>query len=172
MSFSFMSYISKSMIHLQKQPPEVFYKGVLENFAKLTGKHLPQSLFFSKVAGPRPETLWKKRLWHSCFPVNFAKILRTAFLQNTSRRQLLSTLGIKLLTCLHLDQSFLNERNFRHNVANCTVQKMKFFIKDFFSKCDQFRSFLWIWSHLLKKFLMEKFIFSAVLYKPIMFQQY
>ena len=30
-------------------------------------------------------------------------------------------------------------------------QKMKFFIKDFFSKCDQICSFLYIWSHLLKK---------------------
>ena len=36
---------------------------------------------------------------------------------------------------------------------------MKFSIKDFFSKCDQIRSFLRIWSHLLKKFLMENFIF-------------
>ena len=25
----------------------------------------------------------KKRLWHRCFPVNFAKFLRTSFLQNT-----------------------------------------------------------------------------------------
>ena len=32
-----------------------------------------------------------------------------------------------------------------------TVQKMKFSIKDFFSKCDQIRSFLRIWWHLLKK---------------------
>ena len=39
---------------------------------------------------------------------------------------------------------------------------MKFPIKDFFSKCDQIRSFLWIWLHLLKKFLMENFIFCAV----------
>ena len=29
-------------------PPE---KGVLRNFAKFTGKHLSQSLFFKKVAG-------------------------------------------------------------------------------------------------------------------------
>ena len=36
---------------------------------------------------------------------------------------------------------------------------MKFSIKDFASKCDQIRSFLWIWSHLLKKSLMENFIF-------------
>ena len=30
-------------------------------------------------------------------------------------------------------------------------QKMMFAIKDFFSICDQILSFLWIWSHLLKK---------------------
>ena len=36
-----------------------------------------------------------------------------------------------------------------------TAQKMKYSIKDFFSKCDQIRSFLLIWSHLLKKSLME-----------------
>ena len=40
---------------------------------------------------------------------------------------------------------------------------MKFSIKGFFSKSDQIRSFLWIWSHLLKKPLMENFIFCAVL---------
>ena len=39
---------------------------------------------------------------------------------------------------------------------------MKFSIKNFFSKCDQIRKKLQIWSHLLKKFLMENFIFYAV----------
>ena len=39
---------------------------------------------------------------------------------------------------------------------------MKFSIKDFFGKCDQTRSFLQIWSHLLKKFLTENFSFCAV----------
>ena len=34
-----------------------------------------------------------------------------------------------------------------------TAHKMNFSIKDFFSKCDQIRSFLRIWSHLLKKSL-------------------
>ena len=46
-------------------------KGVLINFTKFTGKQLCQNLFFNKVAGLRPATLLKKRLWHSCFPVNF-----------------------------------------------------------------------------------------------------
>ena len=39
---------------------------------------------------------------------------------------------------------------------------MKFSIKDFFSKCDQIRSFLRIWSHLLNKSLTENFIICAV----------
>ena len=34
-------------------------------------------------------TLLKKRLWYSCFPVNFVKYLRTPFLQNASGRILL-----------------------------------------------------------------------------------
>ena len=39
---------------------------------------------------------------------------------------------------------------------------MKFSIKDFFDKYDQIRSYLWIWSHSLKKSSMENFIFCAV----------
>ena len=38
---------------------------------------------------------------------------------------------------------------------------MKFSIKCSFSKCDQIRSILRIWPHLLKKFLMGNFIFSV-----------
>ena len=41
-------------------------KGVLRNFAKFTGEHL------------RPATLLKRKPWHRCFPVNFAKFLRTS----------------------------------------------------------------------------------------------
>ena len=41
------------------------------------------------------------------------------------------------------------------------TQKMKFSIKDFFSKCEQIRRELQIWSHLLKKSLLEKLIFCA-----------
>ena len=44
--------------------------------------------------------------------------------------------------------------------VHCT--KMKLSINVFFSKCGQTRSFLRIWSHLLKKSVMENFIFCAV----------
>ena len=58
---------------------EVFCKkDVLRNFAKFTGKHLCQSLCL------RPANLFKKRLWHRCVLVNFAKFLGTPFLQNNS----------------------------------------------------------------------------------------
>ena len=35
--------------------------------------------FFNKVAGLRPTTLLKKRLWHRRFPVNYAKFLKIPF---------------------------------------------------------------------------------------------
>ena len=40
---------------------------------------------------------------------------------------------------------------------------MKFSIRDFFSKCDQIQRKLH-WSHLLKKSLVENFIFCAVIF--------
>ena len=42
-----------------------------------------------QASGLRPETLFKKRLWHGCFPVNCAEFLRTSFFQSASERLLL-----------------------------------------------------------------------------------
>ena len=70
-------------------------KGVIGNFAKSTGKHLCQSLFFNKVTGLRPATLFKERLWHWLFFVSFGKFPRKAFLQNTSGRLLMNFITIK-----------------------------------------------------------------------------
>ena len=60
---------------------EVFCKkGVVKNFEKFTEKHMYQSNFLNKVAGLRPESYFKNRLRHRCFPMNFAKFLRTPLL--------------------------------------------------------------------------------------------
>ena len=64
-----------------------------------------------------------------------------------------------------------SKKTFRKFVSNffrkiSTAQKMKFSIKDFFSKCEQILSFLWIWSHLLKKSLMVNFIFVQCRFLP------
>ena len=48
-------------------------KSFPRNFAKLAGKHLCQIIFLRK----------KKRLWHRCFLVHFAKFLRTHFSNRT-----------------------------------------------------------------------------------------
>ena len=48
------------------------------------------------------------------------------------------------------------------NAVQYSAQKMKFSINDFLSICHQIRGFLRIWSHLLRKSLMENFVFCAV----------
>ena len=55
-----------------------------------------------------------------------------------------------------------NSRSLRCHYGKNTAQKKKFSIKDFYGKCDQIRWKLRIWFHLLKKPLMENFIFCAV----------
>ena len=55
------------------------------------------------------------------------------------------------------------EKLIYNQVNSYTAQAMKFSIKDFFSKYGQSRRELQIWSHLLKKSLMENFIFCAVI---------
>ena len=72
-------------------------KGFLRSFEKLTGKHLSQSLLFNKVAGLRPVTLIKKRLWHRCFPDNFSKFLRTPSVTEHLRWLLLKTPANQLI---------------------------------------------------------------------------
>ena len=52
-----------------------------------------------------PATLLKKRPQHRCFPVNFAKFLRTPFSQNTSGRLLLYLLiyNVEIYNLLDMD---------------------------------------------------------------------
>ena len=50
-----------------------------------------------------------------------------------------------------------------HGLYNTLHKKWSFPLRISSSKCDQIRSFLWIWSHLMKKSLMENFIFCSVI---------
>ena len=54
-------------------------------------KKCPQKLCKIHRKTPVPETTFKKEFWHRCFPVNFAKFLKTHFLHNTSGRLLLTS---------------------------------------------------------------------------------
>ena len=54
-------------------------KEVLKNFAKLTGKHLCQSLIFNKAADLRPATLFLKKSPTRVFSCQFKDIIENAF---------------------------------------------------------------------------------------------
>ena len=81
--------------HVQKQPLEVFFKkGVLEDFADLTGKHLCWSLFLIKLQGWGFNFI-KMILQQICFPVKLAKFWRTPILKNICGRLLIKWYVIK-----------------------------------------------------------------------------
>ena len=90
-------------------------KGILRNFAKLIGKTiLPETyLIRLQASGLRHATLFKKSLWHRCFPVNFTKFIRTSFLKehlvaasvsrlNVQHNKLFFSVASKLRKCLFL----------------------------------------------------------------------
>ena len=95
-------------------------KGVLENFAKFTKKHLCQNLLFNK------SFLLKKRLCLSCFPVNFVKFSRTPFLQNTFGRLLLKAYG-------NIDMEIVNYLELFQCFKKCIFSRQQFSISKIFS---------------------------------------
>ena len=54
-------------------------QSVPRNFAKFTGKHLCQSLFFNKVVDLRPVTLLKEKTLAHLFSCKFCKISKNTF---------------------------------------------------------------------------------------------
>ena len=75
--------LKKWQLNDQKEPPgRRSVKAVLKNFQIFTGKHLCRSLFLIKFI--------KKRLQHSCSPVNIAKFFREPILKNICERLLLN----------------------------------------------------------------------------------
>ena len=68
-----------------KSPPHQ-----LVSEAATRGVYIKKGSFFINISrGRKHATLLKNGLWYRCFPVNFVKLLRTPYLQNTSRRLLL-----------------------------------------------------------------------------------
>ena len=55
----------------------------------------------------------------------------------------------------------------QENLVYVTGQKIKFSVKDFFIKCDQIHKKPLIWSHLLKKSLIDNFIFLCIVLEEI-----
>ena len=91
------------------------------------------------------KTLLKKRLWHRCFPVNFAKLLKHLFSRNTSG-------GCFSLVLITLQEHFL-QNIFSSNISFwmvvllstiffcccccCELDSQSFNISNFISSCFQ-----------------------------------
>ena len=89
--------------------------------------------------------------------LDIALIKRNALYKTLGRRTLLTAEGLsRTFKLVEGNISYKISMVFFGWVYQITAIKMKFSITDFFSKCDQ------IWSHLLKKSVMENFIFRAV----------
>ena len=67
----------------------------------------------------RPATLLKKRLWHRCFPLNFAKFLRTSLFYRTP------PIAASVISCLPISRSLfyhLDVNDTSCYTLNITVQ--------------------------------------------------
>ena len=80
-------------------------------------------IFIINLKHMRPATLLKKRLWLRNFPVNFAKFLKTPFLQNISGRLLLMVEEHLIFKC-HLENLKL-----KLNGTNCLLSKTRYYFK-------------------------------------------
>ena len=89
----------------------------------------------------------KRNFWKHC--LFFSPLIWSSYLKNKKRVQL----------------SGDSLPKFNHEMTN--AQRVKLFIKDFFSKCDQICSFLRSWSHLLKKSLIKSFFLCSALLLPL-----
>ena len=99
---------------------------------------------------------------NSAYTVRFQKYTHQDFTRNLGKETCWrdatpSSFVICIILCMTASLLLLW---FNSCCFHCT--KMKFSIKDFFSKREQIRSFLQIWLHLLRKSWMENFIFCAV----------
>ena len=93
---------------------------------------------------------------HACFTYlkrycYFYGVIKTAVLLT----ELLNRMKIELSKVFRVDRSFY--------WTDFTAKKRQFSIKDFFSKYNEIRRKLFNWAYLLKKTLMENFIFCAVI---------
>ena len=78
----FLMVVSKLSLARSRRPEVFCKKDVLRNFAKFTGKHLCQSLFFNKVAEPSPCNFNTKRLQRRRF-CEFCETFKNTFFYRT-----------------------------------------------------------------------------------------
>ena len=104
------------LVYSKSSRPECSVKEVfLETSQNLQENTCVRDSFFNKVVDLRPATLLKKRLWHMCFPVNFAKYLRTPFIFNGTHLVAASSIPRETPRTLAQPMSNWNFAHFKRN---------------------------------------------------------
>ena len=115
----FFKKIQKQPREKQKQPLEEFFKQICPSkFCKLHKKTPVLETFLIKLQ-LSPCKLFKKRLQHKCFPVKFAKLLRTSILKNICKRLLLEVFYKKAV--LKNFAIFIGQKQL---VIKCSLKKL------------------------------------------------
>ena len=78
-----MLEVSEAVVQRSSRSEVFCTKGALKILQNSQENHCARVSFFNKVADLTAATLLKKRLWHSCFPTDFAKFLRSPFFYRT-----------------------------------------------------------------------------------------
>ena len=117
---------------LEKQLLELIYKkGVLKNVAKLTRKHLCKGFFFNKVADLMVCSFIREEALEQVFYCEFCKIFKNTYFRRTP--PMTASFWLEYQNCFYITFVFLSRLCFP-NQKCFNAQKMKFSIKDFFSK--------------------------------------
>ena len=78
--------------------------------------------FYIKLHGLNPATLFKNRPWYRCFPVNFAKFLRTTFFTKHFRWLLLSKFTLVLALMLNLLKLITKTKRGKPKARSSSIQ--------------------------------------------------
>ena len=107
------------VINTQKQSFRCSSKQVFFRISQISQENTCVGVFFSNVAGLKACTFVKKRLQHRCFPVKFAKYLRTpsvaAYEFCSGRSVRIGSVSKYIIIsnqCMSLSMSFLCKHNF------------------------------------------------------------
>ena len=137
------------------------WKAVINAKGWITRKSFNRFFLIRNKAGKEPWVYNQNLVKHRFSLLNFFKRgwdSQKTFLKNLRYTNIYASFEKFLVNnWLKLLKKISNDK-----VIHCT--KMKSSNNDFFSKCYQIRKKLRIWSHLLKKSLMENFIFCAVVF--------
>ena len=113
-------------------------------------------------------TSLKKRDWHRCFPVNFTKFLKTPFLQDTSRRLLLSisTLPflIKVIEKLFdkMTNNLLDENKVLHKYQSQIPENHSNDMKRYWKNLITTFQLKWYWRTCRSCLTLQNIIFSEI----------